>query len=376
MREIIWKIFDILNKIVPKSKKVILLYSGVEYKDNIKALGDYLFEHNYEKKYKIYLGEYQRTHKKIKIFNKTHRIYNKLCSIFIFLRAKYVFYAFNTLPIYPAKHQIVFQMWHGMPLKTIFNYGKEKNNQIKYDYFSFILATSPFFKTIMSEAVPCNINKVIVCGQPKTDGLFKETNIIKKNNCKLIFWAPTFRQAKYWDQQDAKLESILPLISDNDLEALNEYLKNNNVIIVSKLHPMENCDEDLCIEYSNLFIYSHRSFNKRDLDLYPVLGQTDALITDYSSVYMDYLLLDKPMAFVIDNISEYSENRGFIFKNPQKYMTGPCLKNKDELYEFIRGIADGSDFNEYNRTEANELFNDYEKTESNCKALLKLLGIE
>ena len=53
-----------------------------------------------------------------------------------------------------------------------------------------------------------------------------------------------------------------------------------------------------------------------------MLGSSDALITDYSSVYFDYLLLDKPIGFTVDDMELYIKDRGFIFNNPEEYMPG------------------------------------------------------
>lgn len=44
------------------------------------------------------------------------------------------------------------------------------------------------------------------------------------------------------------------------------------------------------------------------MDLYEILPHTDLLITDYSSVYFDYLLLDKPIVFTPTDLGEYSKN--------------------------------------------------------------------
>ena len=62
------------------------------------------------------------------------------------------------------------------------------------------------------------------------------------------------------------------------------------------------------------------SIQKQKMTVYTLLRNADGLITDYSSVYFDYMLLDRPIAFAIDDIKEYGDKRGFIFETPEDYM--------------------------------------------------------
>ena len=54
--------------------------------------------------------------------------------------------------------------------------------------------------------------------------------------------------------------------------------------------------------------------------MYVLLRNADALITDYSSAYFDYMLLNRPIAFTVEDIEEYRKKRGFVFDNPFEYM--------------------------------------------------------
>lgn len=90
----------------------------------------------------------------------------------------------------------------------------------------------------------------------------------------------------------------------------------------------------------------------KGVDLYEVLGATDLLITDYSSVYFDYLLLDKPIIFTPVDYKEYEENRGFLLSPYEEWTPGPKaitqkslqmkieeeLKNKNQYQKMRRNI--------------------------------------
>ena len=108
--------------------------------------------------------------------------------------------------------------------------------------------------------------------------------------------------------------------------------------------------------------------------LYSLVGQSDALITDYSSIYFDYLLTQKPIGFVIDDIDSYSDKRGFVVENPEDYMAGEKIKDVSGLKQFIDGILDGKDLWKEKRAEINDLMNP-DKSMEYSKNILQFVGI-
>ena len=79
------------------------------------------------------------------------------------------------------------------------------------------------------------------------------------------------------------------------------------------------------------------------LQLYEVIGKSDALLTDYSSVLFDYLLTGKPQGFIVDDIDTYSKSRGFLVENIEDYLPGRLIKSIKELCDFLNDIVAGSD---------------------------------
>ena len=119
---------------------------------------------------------------------------------------------------------------------------------------------------------------------------------------------------------------------------------------------------------------SHDDFVKRKMELYRFMVQCDALITDYSSIFFDYLLLDRPMGFTTDDEDEYTCNRGFSVNNPQSYKPGCFIKTKEELMQFCKDLVDNRDDYKCERKRVNKLSNDY--TEGNfCERILNGMGI-
>ena len=100
---------------------------------------------------------------------------------------------------------------------------------------------------------------------------------------------------------------------------------------------------------------------KSGVKLYEILSDTDALITDYSSIYYDYLLLDKPIGVTLDDFEEYTKKNGFPFENVLDILKGEYIYNKNDLIKFIKNVNQGIDEKRADRQVINNLVNKYQK---------------
>ena len=87
------------------------------------------------------------------------------------------------------------------------------------------------------------------------------------------------------------------------------------------------------------------------LQLYQIIALTDALITDYSSISNDYLLLDRPMIFTLDDYEEYRSSRGFSVDDPAQYFPGHHVYNEEEFFKAIEDISNDLDYYKEKRHE-------------------------
>lgn len=69
----------------------------------------------------------------------------------------------------------------------------------------------------------------------------------------------------------------------------------------------------------------------------------DGLISDYSSIAVDYMLLDRPLGYVLTDLESYRNTRGFVFENPEAYMPGEKIYNLEDLKDYFSHIAVGED---------------------------------
>ena len=172
--KIFFKPLTLINKVSIKDKNLVFFYSNLGFRDNVKALYDYMILHNLNKRYKIVLslndpGEVKKIPEGVTVVNNNE-------GIKYFLKAKYVFFCFGKYPIKPSDNQIVVNLWHGIPLKRLGNTerGKEKTD---YNFFTYLLTCSEYYRQIMKDCFGCLDNQILICGQPRCDRLFMNLQI-------------------------------------------------------------------------------------------------------------------------------------------------------------------------------------------------------
>lgn len=359
-----------LTKIIPKNRKLILIYSNLGFRDNVKAFYDFLIANGYNKTYEIVCSlNDNKEQKNTKPDNV--RFVSNIGGVPTFLRAGYCFYCFGKYPIKPTKRQVVVNFWHGMPLKKIGNL--ESPNSVKGKYFTHVLATSELFTDIMKEALNCD--QVLLAGQPRNDSLFVDEKIdIFEGYDKVIVWMPTFRRSDARGYSDGDSNNWLPIFQCiENMEGINEVLADNNALLYIKVHPLQNKIDNKGV-LSNIIVHEQPDFAAMNVDLYKLLGQSSALITDYSSVYYDYMLLDKPIGFTVDDITEYGDSRGFVFDNVYDMMPGYKIKNSADFKSMVEEVIHGEDIYSTERQHMNTLCNKYIGG-GYCEMIAKELGI-
>ena len=105
-----------------------------------------------------------------------------------------------------------------------------------------------------------------------------------------------------------------------------------------------------------------------------LLGLADALVSDYSSTAIDYLILNRPIAFLMQDEDEYRDKRGYIFDDIEAALPGVIVKDVEGLLKFISQTATGAD---EAREKREQLRNAYHR-KSDCSSgrrVLEVLGI-
>lgn len=142
-------------------------------------------------------------------------------------------------------------------------------------------------------------------------------NLEKYN--KVYIYMPTWR-----DDNNDILET-----TQIDFDKLNKILKSKNELLLVKLHIGSHTKYNFESEFSNI-----TAINKH-FDTYSILPFTHTLITDYSSIYSDYILMNKEVIiFDFDKEHYLSKDRGLLF-DFDEYTLGKRAHNATELLEII-----------------------------------------
>jgi len=357
MKRFILYLFSFINIIYLKSENKVIFVSSPNFTDNSFALFKFLIED--ENKTYSYTWLIDNTEDKglykymmernttvsieklndIKILDK-----KSITGMLAYIQAKYIFFThgFYTGMGLP-KSQIRMNLWHGMPLKSI-GYLNAYGDDTTIPKSTFTIATSEIYQRIMSKVFDLRQNKVLLSGQPRCDLLtqtshcLKELGIDKRSYQKIIFWAPTYRHSRNKKIKDGLFKSHLPILQEDELEKLNIYLKSIDTFMLVKLHPMDILNTYDFESFTNVKVIKDRVLLKNSCQLYSLLSEIDILLTDYSSIYIDFLLLDRPIVFTIDDFKEYKKTRNFVFKEPEKYMPGPIVNNIQSLITVLNDI--------------------------------------
>lgn len=369
----VFQVLSFFNRFIPKDDKLILIYSNMGMRDNVKAIYDHLIENNYNNKYKILVSCNDEFDNK---FPANVKRISNMSGVMYYLKAGHVFYAFGRIPIYPTKGQNVVQMWHGTPFKA------PDQHQLKTappkPYYTSMLISSEYFKEIVKKAHGLKDENIAICGQPRTDVMFNDFEKYPelKNYKKVIVWLPTFRKSSTLGYSDVdNIKSVIPIFDVSDYENLNDWLSEKNVLLIVKLHPMEDVSKFKELNISNLRLLSHKEFVDKGWDLYKLISQCDAMITDYSSVFYDFMLLNRPLAFTVDDYDDYKNKRGFAVDNPEYLTAGYKIGNKLQFYNFIDDLIKEIDIYREERQEVNKLVNTYNDGKQ-CERALKIANIK
>ncbi len=222
----------------------------------------------------------------------------------------------------------------------------------------YVCSSSEDNDKLMSDVYVCEKSKMIHTGFPVTDLLYKQWNEIEKLQVgaqykKIIIWMPTFRKSSYnilRNDSETDTETGLALADTFSIyDELDSYLRMSQVLLLIKFHPAQDMSEIRISETHNIILLSPEKLKNIDIDTYKLLTQTDALISDYSSISFDYLLLDKPIAYVLSDYETYK--LGFAVDNPKDFMPGNYIYSMEDMKQFITDVVTENDTHANRRRE-------------------------
>ena len=243
------------------------------------------------------------------------------------------------------------------------------------------ICTSENYARLAAEQESIQKEKLIICGSPRLDFLYREKHVLEtlgmyQEGKKYIIWLPTMRQASFAKSRVDSLHRYpygIPLMrSKDDFLHLNEELKKLNYILIIKPHPRQDLSVYKIKEYDHILFISQTMLDTYNFTIHSLMRETEALISDYSSIAFDYMLLDRPIAYTIDDLKEYTI--GFSVENPFHFMPGNKLEKLDDMVGFLQDTAEGKDFYREERHKIRDYVHQYQDG-NHCERFLKLSGL-
>jgi len=317
--------FFLLSFLIPKDKYLIIFWcrKWTSIIWNPKIFYRYL-KYKHPWKYKLYFYDKNRVNTDALI----HVYWNNLLKYWKILRAQYIIIDNCSFDVWMNGVLVwnfnTIQTRHWEAIKWIWflstQYLKRRSKivlffeKLEYKNYKYILsnpATTKIFSWVFNKA-----QNVIGIWLPRNDLLLHanilnlvknktvETQIInwKKEFKKVILLAPTFREtdsSDYFTQEEA--------------ENLNKVLERSNFLVIIKTHPNET-RKFLHKKYSNLInITKIHNFDATDFTPF-----VDMVMTDYSSIYIDFLLTWKPVIFYQKDLDDYINKERWLLYKPEQ----------------------------------------------------------
>lgn len=375
-----------INYVVPKRRHKVLFASFPDFADNARALYEYMYsqEQFADWSFVWVVSSCKNVPQKrnTTFIAKPSSFWSKSYIVYLshLLSSKYLFSTHSFFSEALPSRQVSVLLWHGTMLKRICGMNEREKEQGKKKQFRFFVSPSHYYVQYFCKSFFCSEREVLTCGYPRNDFLFEDTDVLDKLRIKrssyekIIVYLPTFRTpigGGYTDSTDS-IQMCIDIEKEESVQRLAKYLSDNKTLLIVKWHPSD-IRQSLTIKSNNIISIRNQEFETIDAQVYHLLHFADALITDYSSVFCDYLLLDRPIAFDVSDIESYSDNRGFVFDKPLEYMPGVKLRNESDFMSFCSDIAQGIDNSRVDRERLKHVYNDYYDG-NNCKRFLEALN--
>lgn len=348
---------------------------GDKYSDNSKYFFEYMNEVNKDIR-SIWISKNEEVVKEVK--NKGYEAYNsntiegkqimKKAGVSIFTNS---IMDLGDIDYCTGSYKVA--LWHGMPLKRIYLADNRKKNcnklklkckEVKRTLYSDVdrdlsIATSKLTKLHVATTFGLDSKNVIISGQPRNDIFLKDINLkirdvikqdisyeIEEKKSKIICYMPTYRSYK---ENAVNLETTINEIVYS--KKLEKILEDTNTYLIIKGHYLveKNSEKNKRI----IFV------NDKDISCtQELLLISDVLITDYSSVFIDYLILERPILFLTTDYEKYNKYENGLNEDYKSLLEIKPSKNIDELTTQLDEL--NLNYKKYKKESRrlNEIFND------------------
>lgn len=259
---------------------------------------------------------------------------SSLKAMYLYCRAEIVFFTHGLFgAVKPSRRQTFVNLWHGDGIKRKPEMEASKRSLVPATYVSGGTQLLTQRKATDFKLAP---DSELVFGNPRTVQFRDELPVPFKQSLGIdarpyVVWMPTFRSS-------AINRLSLGYEDDRVKELMSEFTQAAHaagLTVISKAHhwDSESREADGAVHVSDAMLLEH------GVSLYALLGGSAALVTDYSSVWTDYLLLDRPIGFIMPDSGTYSRLRGLYPNDVLDWLPGPRLESKADIDAFLQVVV-------------------------------------
>ncbi len=357
-----------------KDNTVLISGLGLGVRGSMQYILKELNENDIYKDFKIYVRTKDETDAVVNEYIKqnnwtrtstVHKGYNKyLESCKYMITESYFPYSWVK-----KENQVVINLWHGTPLKCL---GLEKNGekchlqsiqQKNFIYANYLLYPNDYTKEHMLDSYKIEsllTGKALMSGYPRVAGMLSVTEerqkeikqLLAPNGEKIYAYMPTFR-GYMSDQEMSDYAKKL-------LDYLDANLRDDQILYVNLHHKVDDL-----MSYDG---FKHIKKFPPLVDSYELLNVTEALISDYSSVFFDYLALRKQIILHIEDYETYRDFQG-LYMDVEELPFDKARSKEEVLAAINRG-------KQYDDQEAFNRFSQYDSVNNHKKICQLLLNDE
>jgi CDP-glycerol glycerophosphotransferase len=253
-----------------------------------------------------------------------------LRALYALLRAEVVFYTHGlATAVEPPPSRLIVNLWHGD--------GPKATEDVSRHKASVVVGSTTLWTRYKATIFGLPPERAAVVGNPRVERMLEPVPpqameaLGLCRSKRLVLWLPTYRQGRDGSGRDRVEGSLLTETVDGAI------VVPDGVRLVVKPHPMDTDD------YSDLgaTVVTDARLSAAGTNLYQLMGSADALVSDASSAWVDFLLLDRPLGFFLPDVDAYGQTRGYNVPRLAEVLPGPVLSTAAELSDFLESVATG-----------------------------------
>jgi CDP-glycerol glycerophosphotransferase (TagB/SpsB family) len=315
-------IFFVIDGLVPRRSKNVMLFvfPYAEFCENTRFLFEHCLKQRHESLQAVAFVYHRDLYQRLLDLYGNHVVYAKSFEgLRVFLKASLATTSRGWLAriffpyFFHPRRKFFLNMWHGIPLKRLGTQSRvswERDLVPVTQRYSALVSCSKIDQFAMALCFDMRIDDVWITNTPRNDllSMSEPAPVASANTAagvvpgKVILYAPTWR--------DGEESTELFPFDDFEFDALERLLATHDARLVIRRHVVERRDAK-----DDPFPGSRVTFetNSESQSVQQSLLRTDVLVTDYSSIFFDFLLLDRPIIFIPYDAHRYEARRGFMF---------------------------------------------------------------